>query len=361
MAPRPPYATDIPDEEYDSPQAQTRRLRQPKPQDPSARSSTYDVYAYLSVAQSVCTGLTSCFASRYNNYLAAGDNNPNGTPNPNDRNSGVGALGLGLMNADMSDDDDDSDDESGPRSNAKQQQQQGGRQAALLAATSENNNNSRSINAKSPPPIAAPRPGYPAPIAALNLARPPPAASPSSPQGRQHHAPPNPFDPPMQNPFDDPSSHNHSNNNNPMNRSPVTPNFNFEFADSGPRRQPPGIQIPNNTHNVPPPPASPRMPNTPHPLLPPMTPITPAFVRPTPGPPADREVKFHAEAIIRSDHEGALLPKRGERGDDFWRRFSMIAKVENEKQTTEKQRYVRFWLSIFSSLLSLVDFLFTLR
>lgn len=45
MAPRPPYATDIPDEEYDSPQAQTRRLRQPKPQDPSARSSTYDVYA----------------------------------------------------------------------------------------------------------------------------------------------------------------------------------------------------------------------------------------------------------------------------------------------------------------------------
>ncbi|KAF4577104.1 hypothetical protein EYR36_005091 [Pleurotus pulmonarius] len=309
MAPRPPYATDIPDEEYDSPQAQTRRLRQPKPQDPSARSSTYDVY---------------------NNYLAAGDNNPNGTPNPNDRNSGVGALGLGLMNADMSDDDDDSDDESGPRSNAKQQQQQGGRQAALLAATSENNNNSRSINAKSPPPIAAPRPGYPAPIAALNLARPPPAASPSSPQGRQHHAPPNPFDPPMQNPFDDPSSHNHTNNNN-------QPNFNFEFADSGPRRQPPGIQIPNNTHNMPPPPASPRMPNTPHPLLPPMTPITPAFVRPTPGPPADREVKFHAEAIIRSDHEGALLPKRGERGDDFWRRFSMIAKVENEKQTTEKQ------------------------
>ncbi|KAJ8691467.1 hypothetical protein PTI98_011036 [Pleurotus ostreatus] len=105
MAPRPPYATDIPDEEYDSPQAQTRRLRQPKPQDPSARSSTYDVY---------------------NNYLAAGDNNPNSTPNPNDRNSGVGALGLGLMTADMSDDDDDSDDERDPRPNAKQQQQQGG-------------------------------------------------------------------------------------------------------------------------------------------------------------------------------------------------------------------------------------------
>lgn len=254
------------------------------------------------------------------------------------------------MTADMSDDDDDSDDERDPRSNAKQQQQQGGRQAALLAATSENNNNSRSINAKSPPPIAAPRPGYPAPIAALNLARPPPAASPPSPQGRQHPAQPNPFDPPMQNPFDDSNSHNH----NPMSRSPVTPNFNFEFADSGPRRQPPGIQIPNNARNVPPPPASPRMPNTPHPLLPPMTPITPAFVRPTPGPPTDRDVKFHAEAIIRSDHEGSLLPKRGERGDDFWRRFSMIAKVENEKQTTEKQRCVLVVIPLSFSLFTLL-------
>lgn len=31
---------------------------------------------------------------------------------------------------------------------------------------------------------------------------------------------------------------------------------------------------------------------------------------------------------MRGNNEGTLLPNRGEKGDDFWRRFSMIAKVE---------------------------------
>lgn len=41
---------------------------------------------------------------------------------------------------------------------------------------------------------------------------------------------------------------------------------------------------------------------------------------------------------MRSNSEERLLPRRGEKGDDFWRRFSMIAKEEKSKPY--KQRCV---------------------
>jgi len=79
------------------------------------------------------------------------------------------------------------------------------------------------------------------------------------------------------------------------------------------------------------------VPQTPHPLQPPITPIAPIFARPL----KTSAVKFAPEQpIMRGGKEETLLPKRGERGDQFWRRFSMIAKVENNKSSTwlEKTR-----------------------
>lgn len=42
LAGKPPFATDEPDSYYEAPKA-TPRLRQPKPADPNARTSAYDV------------------------------------------------------------------------------------------------------------------------------------------------------------------------------------------------------------------------------------------------------------------------------------------------------------------------------
>lgn len=117
-------------------------------------------------------------------------------------------------------------------------------------------------------PLAAPRPGYAAPVAALNLARPSPAAT---PDGRM-----------------------------------------------------PGDMSQISSHGVP---------STPHPLQAPMTPIAPAFARPSTSP-SPRDVKFASQKplIMRGDKEETLLPKRGEQGDDFWRRFSVIVKEETKVQ-----------------------------
>lgn len=75
------------------------------------------------------------------------------------------------------------------------------------------------------------------------------------------------------------------------------------------------------------------VPNSPHPLNPPISPITPVFAR---GSPLPRPVKFQdAEPIMRGNKEETLLPRRGERGDDFWRRFSMVVKDEAKTGTKE--------------------------
>ena len=70
------------------------------------------------------------------------------------------------------------------------------------------------------------------------------------------------------------------------------------------------------------------VPKTPHPLQPPITPIAPVFARPK----KTLSVKFAPDQpIMRGEKEETLLPTRGERGDQFWRRFSMVAKVENNR------------------------------
>jgi hypothetical protein len=41
---------------------------------------------------------------------------------------------------------------------------------------------------------------------------------------------------------------------------------------------------------------------------------------------------------MRGGTEDVLLPQRGEKGDDFWRRFSMVAKIEDRKPAGSKER-----------------------
>lgn len=70
------------------------------------------------------------------------------------------------------------------------------------------------------------------------------------------------------------------------------------------------------------------VPQTPHPLQPPATPIAPVFARPA----KTSVVKFAPDQLImRGEKEETLPPKSREGGDQFWKRFSMVAKVENDK------------------------------
>lgn len=138
-----------------------------------------------------------------------------------------------------------------------------------------------------PVPLAAPKPGYVAPIAALNMS---------------------------------------------------------QLSDNA--RSPPGLNSGQyGTAHVPPavtrerPPVAPiSVPNSPHPLPPTMTPILPVFARPSKlSEPHD--VKWGPESIMRGNSEEKLLPRRGENGDDFWRRFSMVAREESRKPSSQKQRW----------------------
>ncbi|KAI1794812.1 hypothetical protein LXA43DRAFT_994387 [Ganoderma leucocontextum] len=127
-------------------------------------------------------------------------------------------------------------------------------------------------------PLAAPRPGYAAPVAALNLARPSPVAT---PEGRMPSSP--------------------------------------EMSQFGDGRVSQGGS----------------MPNTPHPLQPPMVPIAPIFARPSTA--TSRDVKFDTTPIMRGESEDTVLRPRGARGDDFWRRFSMVAKEDLATPSGQKQ------------------------
>lgn len=190
------------------------------------------------------------FPSRYDHYL-----------DDSKHRSGAGALGMGFMNGGIdSDDEDDDGPNRSPHSN---------KHSALAAATNP--------QTQSTIPLSSPRPGYPVPIAALNLSRPSPA---------------------------------------------VTPDAQIQIPQA---LQPHMAQVPQALRTgrspIPAPPASPRrfasplVPSSPHPSDAPITPITPAFLRPLKTPDT---VKFEdAEPIIRGNSEDHLIPKRGEKGDDF--------------------------------------------
>ncbi|KAJ7643961.1 hypothetical protein FB45DRAFT_284601, partial [Roridomyces roridus] len=227
------------------------------------------------------------------------------------RHSGIDALGMGFMNANLDDsDDEDDEDMRSPVSSPS-------KHAALAAATGVktpskgtfapperfetpppmyNHNSPSPIRVPSPQEIAAPRPGYAAPMAVLNqsanssVARPQPSAVPAG-------------------------------------RAPPPGNL---------RIVPPGSPM-GSPYGTPSPSASP------HPLQAPVTPITPVFARP------QRTVTMSSDngsvafsdtkgLIMRGDREETPLRPRGEKGDQFWRRFSMVAKDSDEKRPSE-------WLS----------------
>ncbi|KAI5119195.1 hypothetical protein M0805_004450 [Coniferiporia weirii] len=75
------------------------------------------------------------------------------------------------------------------------------------------------------------------------------------------------------------------------------------------------------------------VPSAPHPLQPPMTPITPAFARP-PKKSEESGVKFESSSIMRGQGEEVPLARRGQRGDEFWRRFSMVVKEDGGRKST---------------------------
>ena len=226
------------------------------------------------------------FKSRYDNYLDDDEQEANTKP----RQSGYGDLGMGFLNGEM-DDDDDSDDET-------------------LACPPDAKHNMKVIDEKkapSPPlpaallpsggiQIVAPKPGYAAQVGALhdNLKSPEPVLQRPNPQMQQgipaalaRGMPP-----------------------------PIDANF------SGPGS--PGLATPRPAF------MPPIVPGTPHPL-PHNSPITPQFVM-APSRNEKSDVKFSSDAIMRGKSEETLLPRRGEKGDDFWRRFSMVVKVEDNKR-----------------------------
>lgn len=174
--------------------------------------------------------------------------------------------------------------------------------------------------------IAAPKPGYVAPIATFDLAQPTPAApSQRSPVTRKLPPPAvNPFEPqrpaqqqrPPQDPFRTPRQEHFP----PPQHGPY-PHMNRQLPRHG---------TPTS------------IPSIPHPLQPPITPITPVFARP------NKVTSFQQEQpIMRGKTEDTVLPSRGQKGDDFWRRFSMVIH-EQEKPNGQTKRHVSFPTSYFN-------------
>ncbi|KAF9523417.1 hypothetical protein CPB83DRAFT_690915 [Crepidotus variabilis] len=339
LAGKPPFATDKPDSFYeDSAQPSTKPLRIRQQQDdPNKRSSAYDMYEnYLKDAPEKRE------QAQDKSKLAA-------SPPGSNRNSGIGNL---LLNMDDSDSDDDDDDDRGRSAS--------GPTKTAPPPPPQSLSQSPPAKAPSPKPIAAPRPGYAAPIAALNFSaspspsQSPPQLSPGPPGMRMPMPPPaaaqmggggggphpnNPFEPPQQR------------NMNPFVQNPFEPPLAQHIRGGAPPSPGIGAGPPRLPFGRPMPPGSPAPSihsSTPHPLLPPMTPIRPAFISPSKSPSPDEKsaekskeeepsngatasVKFrpslpNSRKIMRGNTEETLLPSRGQKGDDFWRRFSIVAK-----------------------------------
>ncbi|TFK26842.1 hypothetical protein FA15DRAFT_250530 [Coprinopsis marcescibilis] len=336
LAGRPPFATDEPDTIYEtSPSPARRRVGPAKSDNPNKRSSAYDVYDnYLTDDNNNSSTSKNPFASPPRNGQAASNLRPPRSGSPKDpassRNSGIGGIGMGLLNMDYSDSEDDSDDDF-----ARKPAQT--KNAALAAAVSGKpttnnpfaspNNSQHNLHQpqmqqqnRSPPPIAAPQPGYAAPIAALqntgSMSGSPPRGGPGMP------APvgfPNPNGAPRQQMRQGP----------PNGLSLNTSAANVGLGPSMPAPAHVGMGGVGIRHM------------SPAPLDAPATPIMPVFVA-IPKENKEPAIKFDdsvsaarprpPKEIMRGNNEETMLPRRGEKGDDFWRRFSMIAKDEGNKK-----------------------------
>lgn len=190
------------------------------------------------------------------------------------RDSGVGAVGLGFLTAESDDEDDVEDVTLAPQD----------KHAALLSAAT----------------AAAARPSSPGLSA-------PPAAPPAA---VSRTPPPNPALPTII------SSHG--------------PRKDLHVVIPGTAQPTPRMPQPAFMSPPPPYPNAPPRNMSPHPLQPPKTPITPVFARPLAS---EKGVTFDSAPILRGNSEETLLPRTTPKGEEFWRRFSMVVKDDHHKRS----------------------------
>ncbi|KAG9118707.1 hypothetical protein FRC07_006653 [Ceratobasidium sp. 392] len=326
LAGRPPYATDDDDSVFENSPAPTKRVRQPV-DNPNDRTSAYNTY---------------------DNYL--GDRTSRG-----DASAGIGGALLAF--------DSDSDDETDLHSVPPTRNAEANGRAGLYAAASSMNNppmlspTSPTRSPQSPaPPYSPPASGRmptdtkPTPSAGAPLSAGASSSRTPSPTGQSALVSPRPVyapnSPSRQAAFDV-----HSTANRPQPEltvqipAPPSANLRADFNSRGPAMPTPVFMAPPanggagtpSTAGFGPVPGTPNEGLHPHPLQAPNTPITPVFAAPP------RTVNFDEKnfntPILRGNKEETLLARRGEKGDDFWRRFSMVAKQENAKPTAQKTSF----------------------
>ncbi|KAG8749900.1 hypothetical protein FRC12_013168 [Ceratobasidium sp. 428] len=324
LAGRPPYATDEDDSVFENSPAPTRaRVRQPV-DNPNDRTSAYNTY---------------------DNYL--GDRQSRG-----DASAGIGGALLAF--------DSDSDDETDLHTVPPQRNADTSGRAGLYAAASSMNNppmlspTSPTRSPQSPaPPYSPPASGRmptdskPTPSAGAPLSTGASSSRTPSPTGQSSLVSPRPVyapnSPSRQAAFDVHSTANRAQPELTVQiPAPPSANLRADFNSRGPAMPTAAFMAPpaNGGAGTPssagfgPVPGTPNEGLHPHPLQAPNTPITPVFAAPP------RAVNFDEKAfntpILRGNKEETLLARRGEKGDDFWRRFSMVAKQENAKPATQK-------------------------
>ncbi|KAF8527502.1 hypothetical protein BU17DRAFT_61639 [Hysterangium stoloniferum] len=312
LAGRPPFATDDPDSFFDN---------QPK-QIPVPRKRPVDDTAPGGPRESAY--------NTYDSYF---------TGNPANRVSGVGDIGRGFMTAD-SDFDDSSDDEQQP---AKKQGKamitpsSDKHRALFEAATAENKHDP-------PPPSYAPQLASIAPnerpqvqqtthLRVVKQSQPVPHARGNEQWLLSQHAEPS-------TPPGDVARSMASKQRAPY-MQPLA-------APAPAQSRPPQPAFMQSRMHVPPDSGSPYSlpgkpsPRAPQPLPPPQTPIQPVFARPR----QPTNITFDDKSgILRGNSEETLLPRGvGGKGDEFWRRFSMVAKEEAKTGNKSNIKSKSAWL-----------------
>lgn len=288
LAGRPPFATDEDDGVYDNAPAQPRQ-RQLKPaQQGAGRDSMYQAW---------------------DNYLHTDKDQQDSRPN-----SGAGGIGMGLMAGDL----DDSDDDDLPR---------GGNTAPLKSANAP----LKSSNLR--PAESQPRPSNDS-QRNNGLSRPAPAAMAGAPGGRQGS-------------YDRPQQHQQQHQQQQMQQNPI-PRGTGTTGVQRPAAAALRVDVPQPAMPIPRAPIPAFMPGPspspspsfiPHPLNAPSTPITPVFARPSfQAEPPKEKVKFKDGTIMRGNSEETLIPRGTAKGEEFWRRFSFVAKEEPKRK---KSRWLR--------------------
>ncbi|KAG8800248.1 hypothetical protein FRC17_006919 [Serendipita sp. 399] len=284
LAERPPFATDEDDSIYDDVPPARPRQKLPTQQKPGQSDSMYQAW---------------------DSYLQ--------TDNKNDRpQSGVGGIGMGLMAGGV-DDSDDEDHTPARRGGAKTTKP--AKSSNLNPAQSPQKSNVQDQSKGGPNNVqmlSRPAPAMAAPPANRQNSY----ERPQQAQGSPPHAPGN-----QQRSFDQPRQGTGV-------QRPAAAALRVNVPQPGmPAARGPMPAFMQNSNA---PLSSPSL--NPHPLNAPSTPITPVFARPSFQ--SERRVEFAKEAIMRGNSEETLLPRNTAKGEDFWRRFSFVAKEAPKQKTS---------------------------